>query len=68
MIITFQREIPVGNINGTNTDFTVNNRPVLLYLNGQFQTEDVEYTISGGAPFTITYIQAPLSGSHISLY
>lgn len=54
-------ETPSGTINGINTTFTLSQTPspsssLQLELNGQFQTQGFEYTLSGN---TITYAVAP---------
>lgn len=58
-------ETPAGTINGLNTSFTLANTPVsdssvFVFLNGQRQTKNEDYTISGSI---ITFITAPLTGS-----
>lgn len=69
MIIKFQSEIPVGLINGSNTSYTVQNEPVQLFQNGQFQVSGIDYIVTGtSSPFTLTYATAPTAGNHISLY
>ena len=65
------KEIPTGTINGSNTVFTVQNKTKLLFLNGAYQSDSgVDYTLTGSsAPFTITYVIAPVSSSnHTSIY
>ena len=54
-------ETPGGTINGSNTLFTLAQAPspttsLILVLNGQVQTQGVEYTLSGS---TITFATAP---------
>lgn len=54
-------ETPSGTINGTNAAFTLANSPspslsLELFLNGQFQTQGSDYTLSGS---TITFTTAP---------
>jgi len=56
-------ETPAGSIDGSNTAFTITNTPnpassLLLWLNGVYQTQDVDYTLSGE---TITFTSAPSS-------
>ena len=65
---TWTAETPSGAINGTNLTFTLTQTPntssLLLYLNGVFQSAGGEdYTLSGS---TITFVQAPLTGSVLS--
>jgi hypothetical protein len=53
-------QVPSGTIDGTNTTFdytgTLNN----LFLNGAFQTPNVDYTASTGV---ISFTVAPVKGS-----
>lgn len=62
------REIPGGNVNGINLEFTLENSPIQgsehVYLNGQLQDpgEDEDYIIEGDL---ITFVIPPLSGSKI---
>lgn len=62
------QEIPVGAIDGVNTNFTISHAPILetqnLYLNGIFQTEVSDYTLSGT---TITFITAPQTGDELTI-
>lgn len=49
---TYIQEAPSGTINGSNTAFTLSQTPVsaasvLLFLDGVFMTQGVDYTISG---------------------
>lgn len=61
---TLTSETPVGTINGSNTVFTVSNTPVQVFLNGALQTGGgVDYTLAG---LTITFVNAPVSGSVLS--
>lgn len=61
-------EIPSGDINSINTDFTLANTPVAgtvaVYLNGLFQApgSGLDYTISGT---TITFSKAPRTNSEV---
>lgn len=63
----FEQETPAGLINGSNTVFTLSSIPhspksVLVFVNGFFQRQGLEYTISND---TITMTAAPASGSDI---
>ena len=54
-------ETPTGDVNGINDTFTLAHAPspaasLLLELNGQVQTQGVEYTLSG---LTITFASPP---------
>jgi hypothetical protein len=54
-------ETPSGTINGSNASFTLAHAPsptdsLQLYLNGQIQTQGVDYTLVGT---TITFVTAP---------
>jgi hypothetical protein len=64
------REVPSGNINGSNRVFTLANVPVTgtecVYLNGLLQTEGVDYTISG-AVITFEPGNAPESSPQMSI-
>ncbi len=57
---TWVSETPTGVIDGVNTTYTLSQTPtansLLLFLNGQYQTEGSEYTLSGS---TITFAVAP---------
>lgn len=62
--ITFvDNETPSGTINGSNTNFTLAGTPttgsLMLFLNGAFLTQGVDYTVSGS---TITFAVAPVAG------
>jgi hypothetical protein len=67
---TLAVETPSGTINGSNTVFTTTNQPALVELNGGYQTASgVDYTLTGSGPYTITFVNAPPSGSVlVSLY
>jgi len=61
---TEAQEEPTGTVNGSNVTFTLANTPVSsssvkLYLNGIFQRQGTDYTISSA---TITMATAPVSG------
>ena len=60
-------ETPSGIINGVNAVFTISAAPVeqMLFLNGAFQTETTDYTLSGT---TITYVEAPASASTHTIF
>jgi hypothetical protein len=63
-------EIPAGAINGSNRTFTLANTPnpaasVQLYLNGVFQQQNFDYTITG---VTITFAGAPLTGDSLETF
>lgn len=60
---TLTIETPVGDIDGNNKVFTTTNNPVTVFLNGAYQTPDEDYTLSG--TYTITFVNAPLSGSNL---
>lgn len=60
-------ETPVGDVNGINTDFTVNNTPnptasLKVYVNGQRVRITEDYTFTAK---TITFLTAPPTGSII---
>lgn len=60
-----ENEVPSGTINGSNVTFTVANAPspatsLKVYLNSLRQVPTTDYTLSG---VTITFVQAPLTGS-----
>lgn len=62
------QEVPEGLIDGNNTVFTISNTPISetqnLYLNGIFQTEVRDYTLSG---VTITFVTAPQTGDELTI-
>jgi len=64
-------EVPIGTKNGSNTIFTLTYSPtqypvIWLFLNGDFQTPDVEFTLTGN---TITYATAPTAtDEHFIIY
>lgn len=55
------REVPSGNKNGINTDFTIANTPIsnseMIFLNGVMQNPTFDYTIS---TTTITFLNPPI--------
>jgi hypothetical protein len=59
---TAVQETPTGDINGSNTAYTITSSPVAntlaVYLNGLYQEEGAgnDYTLSG---LTITFVEAP---------
>lgn len=55
-------QTPSGTIDGNNTSFTVTGALNNLFVNGAFQTPNVDYTFSGG---TISFTIAPPVGSVI---
>lgn len=55
-------QIPGGTIDGSNTAFTYNGTLNNLFLNGSFQTPNVDYTSAGG---NISFTIAPPKGSVI---
>lgn len=65
---TTTQEIPTGDIDGINTEFTISETPISetqnLYLNGIFQTEVSDYTLSGT---TITFVTAPQTGDELTI-
>ena len=69
--IEISNETPTGTINGTNTVFTLAHTPspaatLKVFLNGAFQTAGGEdYTLVTN---TITFINAPLSGSVLRVF
>lgn len=58
-------ETPTGTINGSNTNFTVSAEPSIVTVNGQAMSLTDDYTYS--TP-TITFVNAPLTGSVIRSY
>lgn len=61
---TFEQETPSGSINGSNTAFSLAFTPtassaVHIYLDGVFQEQTVDYTISGAS---LTFTVAPSLG------
>lgn len=62
-------EVPSGTINSVNVTFTLANTPVagtvMLFLNGQKQTLNGDYTIAGD---TITFTKAPRTGSTLDAF
>ena len=61
---TYEQETPSGSINGSNTAFTLAftptaNSAVQVYLDGVFQEQTVDYTISGA---NLTFTEAPSLG------
>ena len=65
-------EIPAGNINGTNTQFTLANTPataasVMLYRNGVLQSNGIDYTISG-ANITFAHAGTPQANDTLLAY
>lgn len=62
-------ETPSGTINGTNAAFTVNNNPAWVVLNGATQSAGGnDYTLTGSGPYTITFVNAPTTGSNLTSY
>jgi hypothetical protein len=64
---TYEQETPSGSIDGSNTSFTLAFTPtadssVQIYLNGVFQEQTVDYTISGA---NLTFISAPSLGQRM---
>jgi len=61
--------VPAGTINSINRIFTLTSPPnptksLSLFRNGFYQTQGIDYTLSGS---TITYISAPITGdSHVA--
>jgi hypothetical protein len=59
-------EVPSGLVNGANLVFILVHTPapssLHLFLNGVFQTEGIDYTLSG---ITITFTYAPSTGDSI---
>lgn len=53
-------QTPSGVIDGNNTSFTVVGALNNLFLNGAFQTPNIDYTFSAG---TISFTVAPVRGS-----
>ena len=53
-------QVPGGAVNGTNTSFTYTGALNNLFVNGAFQTPNVDYTASGG---NISFTIAPPQGS-----
>lgn len=64
--ISIDKEIPTGDVNGTNNIFTLNFLPIQnsehVYLNGLLQDVDEDYTITGS---TINFITSPITGMKI---
>jgi len=64
-------EIPTGNIDDSNKEFTLTHTPnpaasLKLFLNGAFQTSGGEdYTL---ATATITFVNAPVTGSNMRVF
>ena len=64
-------EVPIGTLDGVNTDFTLTYSPtqypiIWLELNGVFQQPNVDFTLSGS---TITYTVPPVSTDrHFIIY
>ncbi len=62
------QEIPQGNINGSNTTFTIQKTPInnseYLYLNGVLLEKGGDYTISGT---TITLLVIPQTGDKLKI-
>lgn len=63
----FQQEVPSGDINGANTDFTLANAPhssnaVMTFLNGIPQVLGTEVSVSGT---TISFTNPPAPGQHV---
>lgn len=61
------QEEPTGLVNGANVTYTLSQTPtsnaaVKLYLNGLFQRQGTDYTISG---VTITFTTAPATNSTV---
>lgn len=64
---THIQEVPSGTINGSNTAFTLSQTPtanavVLLFLDGLFWIQTVDYTISGTS---VTATTAPATGQKL---
>lgn len=64
------QEAPSGSINDSNVSFTLSHTPsasarVLLYLDGMFQRQGTDYTISSA---TITMIAAPATGQTMDAF
>ena len=55
-------QTPSGTIDGNNTSFTVTGALNNLFVNGEFQTPNIDYTFSTG---TISFTVAPPKGSVI---
>jgi hypothetical protein len=63
-------ETPTGFVNGSNLVYTITTTPianegVIVFLNGIAQYNGIDYTVSGT---TITFTNAPASGSSIFVY
>ena len=62
-------ETPTGAVDDSNAIFTLAHTPksdsLMLYVQGQLQIKDVDYTISGA---TITFGSAPIAGSIIRAF
>ncbi len=59
---------PLGTIDGSNVDFAalygpINPLHVLIFINGLFQTNGVDYTFSGTSPVDIVFTVAPPAGT-----
>jgi hypothetical protein len=68
--ITPKAETPTGLVNGSNLVYTITTTPianegVIVFLNGIAQYNGIDYTVSGT---TITFTNAPASGSSIFVY
>ena len=62
-------ETPVGTVNGTNKDFTINNFPspatsLKIFVNGQRMTLTEDYTLDGK---TISFVTAPPTTSILTI-
>lgn len=55
-------QIPSGTVDGNNTSFTYTGTLNNLFVNGAFQTPNIDYTASAG---TISFTIAPPKGSVI---
>jgi hypothetical protein len=62
---SLQSETPTGAIDDSNKVFTVTNVPQFIQLNGAIQTEGEDYSY---AALTITFINAPTTGSILRSY
>ncbi len=61
-------EAPSGAVDGSNVTFTLSQSPLpiaslFLFQNGLFQTNGVDYTVSGT---TVTFMSAPLTGATLT--
>jgi hypothetical protein len=68
--LRFAQETPSGNVNGSNTSFTLANTPlsgtsVLVHLDGALLTQTSDYTQSGT---TLTFVSAPVLGQKIVVF